>query len=98
MRDTVLIPGCPCWHTRSEIEQAVKDLDKPEPFKHLDRVRMKCSGRKGIVLIGDLQKEYAKSIKHFTNPPEGSLTIVDDLGQGYTYSRNFEFISWELDQ
>lgn len=87
MRQTVLVSGVTL--TREQIEQAAKELNRPEvEVPHLSLVVWgggvrRAGPRRGVVIAGYAQCLYAKGLG--APYPIGGLTVVSEYGDGYTY-------------
>lgn len=84
MRNSVKIRGI--MVTREELHEALKALDEPE---NLSMFTEKYGGRKGMLIYGQVQRDYARGM--------GKYTIVDGQGLGYTYTSMDQLRNvWEL--
>lgn len=79
MTETVLVNGVTL--TRAQVEEAVKQLNQPDPLKHLDQVVNRHGGRRGVVIIGEAQQAYVRGVRLM-----GKITVIDEYEHGFTYS------------
>ncbi len=79
MRQSVVIDGITL--TREQINRAASEINKPEPWVNLTRVKNVAAQSKGVVLRGYVQRQYALSLGWGCD-----MTIVRTDGQGLTAS------------
>ncbi len=80
-------------YTRSEVERALEELDKPG-VKCLTRVKYNEGRRQpGVVITGEVQRAWAKRMA-FDGCP---LTVIDDDGTAYSYMNVDQLLSvWSV--
>lgn len=81
-------------NTLEALTKAIEEYDKPEPVKHLDRVRNRFLGTRGVVLFGGtVQQRYVSTL----NFSKGCYTVVHENGGGSTYNTEAELLdAWEV--